>query len=156
MPDPYTFLPKRLIREARRTLRVHGVNPTGENWLRAIRWCEQVSHSYEYSASMSHNKRRRWPSPSELASMFLFYVWADLMPRLPYRATPRAGEQSIPPPAYQHTTAGILQAMAQERLAGPPLPQLEHHQDTTCCCPRTTGIPASATASSAGVGASTL
>jgi hypothetical protein len=47
MPDPYSFLPKRLLREARRTLRLYGISPRGEHWTRAIRWCEQVSHSYE-------------------------------------------------------------------------------------------------------------
>jgi hypothetical protein len=124
MPDPYTFLPKRLVREARRYLWRHGIRPTGEHWTRAIRWCEQVSHSYEYTVFGTSAKRRRWPSGHELASMYLFYVYADFRPELPYRATARAGERFVPPPGFDQTMTGRLDAIRRAELPPAPPPAL--------------------------------
>jgi hypothetical protein len=56
--------------------------------------------------------------------MFLFYAWADMRPRLPYRATARAGERFIPPPGFEHTTTGMLEAMRGAELPPPERPAL--------------------------------
>jgi hypothetical protein len=117
-----TILPKRLLKEARRYLWRRGIRPHGDHWTRAIRWCEQISHSYEYGKEFSHNRRRRWPSPHELASMYLFYVYADFRPSLPYRATSRAGDRFIPPPGFEQTATGMLEAMRRQEAAALPAP----------------------------------
>jgi hypothetical protein len=90
---------KSRLKEARKFLSRVGVRPTPLLWEATVRWAQRIGCSYLC--------RPLWPSPFEIASMYLFLLYASFQPRLPYRA--RRGDavqdRYVPPPDLHNQQA---------------------------------------------------
>lgn len=96
---------KKLVKDVRRHLSLFGIRPARlTTWQAAWTWANAVAHS-GYPV--------RWPLPSEIATLYLLLVLADMHEsrflRLPFRA-----KESLPP-----DVAAILPVLQQQGF--PPI-----------------------------------